>query len=63
MVSSLAMMVARNVSVPILDPRLKNHVAFRVMDSQPDEPVESDPLVGEGNAAPQEPSVTEPEPN
>ena len=42
MVSSFTLMVARGVGVPVLDPRLRTHVRFRVVPSQVDEPATKD---------------------
>lgn len=56
MVSSLGMMVARQTSVPVLDPRLATHTNFRVVNSQTDEPVGSAQTADSGDTAAQQPS-------
>lgn len=57
MVSSLGMMVARQTSVPVLDPRLATHTKFRVVNSQTDEPVGSEQTEEVGDTAAQQPST------
>lgn len=41
MVSALSLMVARGSNVPVIDPRLRTHVAFSEVVSQLEEPVVS----------------------